>query len=364
MSRRRRTTTMFNLAFLDIMSCGFGAVVLVFLITKHSMSVHADEVNANLISEVDRIEEDVRDGSADMVRLRQALAKAEQAIADAKKKAVAIQDETEATRADLASIEQVAAAQEASEKKLRSDIETLEKQKKNVEGSKFGSDRQGHAARTVVGEGNRQYLTGLKVGGDRILILFDTSASMLDETIVNILRRRNMDPDRQRSAPKWQQALGSLDWLSAQLPLRSRFQIYTFAESWKPAVDGTAGKWLDVTGPELNKAVDAVKSSLPAGGTDLESVFQAINQLSPLPDNIYLITDGLPTRGEKPPRHGNVSGAERLKLFAEASRALPPGIPVNTILLQLEGDPMAPSSYWRLATQSGGSFLSPSEDWP
>ncbi|HSG90730.1 MAG TPA: hypothetical protein VLA56_16055 [Pseudomonadales bacterium] len=364
MARRKRSSSTFNLSFLDIMSCGFGAVVLVFLITKHSMSVHADEVNANLISEVDRIEEDVRDGQADMVRIREALAEAEQRIEDVQAKAVAVADTTEARRIELNRLKELAAAREASKKKLRTDIEDLEKRTQSLEGRRFGADQEGTAARSVVGEGNRQYLTGLRVGGDRILVLFDTSASMLDETIVNILRRRNMSEERQRSAPKWQQAVGSLDWLSAQFPLRSRFQIYTFAEQWQPALEGTEGKWLDVTGPDLDQAVEAAKAVLPHGGTSLAGVFDAINRLSPLPDNIYLITDGLPTRDDKEPRRGTISGRDRERLFGEALRILPPGIPVNTILLQLEGDPMGPANYWRLATATGGSFMSPSKDWP
>ena len=34
MPRRKRQASTFNLSFLDIMSCGFGAIVLVFLIKK------------------------------------------------------------------------------------------------------------------------------------------------------------------------------------------------------------------------------------------------------------------------------------------------------------------------------------------
>ena len=34
------------------------------------------------------------------------------------------------------------------------------------------------------------YLTGMRVGGQRILILVDASSSMLDEQLVNILRVR------------------------------------------------------------------------------------------------------------------------------------------------------------------------------
>ncbi len=46
----------------------------------------------------------------------------------------------------------------------------------------------GDKVRTFVGDGDRS----LKVGGQRIFVLVDASSSMLDETIVNIIRRRNL----------------------------------------------------------------------------------------------------------------------------------------------------------------------------
>jgi hypothetical protein len=30
----------------------------------------------------------------------------------------------------------------------------------------------------------------------------------------------------------------------------------------------------------------------------------------------------------------------------------------------MEGDPMAAAAYWNLARTTGGSFISPSKDWP
>ena len=53
------------------------------------------------------------------------------------------------------------------------------------------------------GEKKRQYLTGLKLGGQRTLILIDASASMLDETVVNVVRRKLMNDAARRRAPKW-----------------------------------------------------------------------------------------------------------------------------------------------------------------
>jgi hypothetical protein len=86
--------------------------------------------------------------------------------------------------------------------------------------------------------------------------------------------------------------------------------------------------------------------------------------MDPAPDNVFLLTDGLPTMGAEKPRGGRVSGEARLRLFNEAIRLLPSGVPVNIILYPMEGDPGAASAFWRLATFTGGSFLCPSRDWP
>jgi hypothetical protein len=59
-----------------------------------------------------------------------------------------------------------------------------------------------------------------------------------------------------------------------------------------------------------------------------------------------------------------VSGRTRLRHYESAVRGLTGRIPINVILFPMEGDPMAASSYWRLALKSRGSFFSPSEDWP
>jgi hypothetical protein len=86
--------------------------------------------------------------------------------------------------------------------------------------------------------------------------------------------------------------------------------------------------------------------------------------MTPTPDNIFLLTDSLPTMGKDKPWKKNVSEKKRLRLFNEAVRILPSRIPVNVILYHMEGDPAAASAYWRLAMVTNGSFFSPSRDWP
>jgi hypothetical protein len=80
---------------------------------------------------------------------------------------------------------------------------------------------------------------------------------------------------------------------------------------------------------------------------------------------LVVVTDGLPTQGATPPSlRKTVDGQARLKLFERAIGRLPSGVPINVILLPMEGDPMAPAAYWTLARRTQGAFLSPSSDWP
>jgi hypothetical protein len=103
---------------------------------------------------------------------------------------------------------------------------------------------------------------------------------------------------------------------------------------------------------------------VPTNGTNMEQVFRAIANMSPRPDNIFLITDGLPTLSDRGSNDALVTPSERIELYEDALEELPRGIPVNVILLPLEGDPSAAAAYWQLAQYTEGSFISPSKDWP
>jgi len=362
-ARRKRQSSTFNLSFLDIMSCGFGAVVLVFLIIDHSLEVEIQTVNAEVLAEVDLLEEDIREGEAGLVRLRNALDEADLEIVEADGLARRITEELDEYEALIASIEESGVSDTDAIAKLQAEINRLEDTIRLLE--EAAEAEAGRSAREFVGEGNRQYLTGLNLGGQRIAILVDTSASMLANQLINVIRLRNMDPALQKQAGKWTRTLATVDWLTAQLPVNAQFQVITFNTTAQPVIAETAGQWLQVADtPKLEAISLALRDQLPQGGTSLHNAFSALSDLPSPPDNIFLLTDGLPTQGERPPRGSKVSGNDRLKLFREAIRRLPGGVPVNIILLPMEGDPMAASEYWQLARASSGSFLSPSTDWP
>jgi hypothetical protein len=107
-----------------------------------------------------------------------------------------------------------------------------------------------------------------------------------------------------------------------------------------------------------------MKRVIPRKGTSLYNAVSAVKKMSPAPDNIFLLTDSLPTMGEGKPRAKKVSAKRRRGLFDQAVRLLPSRVPVNVILYPMEGDPMAASLFWKLAVDTKGSFFCPSGDWP
>jgi TolA-binding protein len=363
MARKKRQFTTFNLSFLDIMSCGFGAVVLVFLIIDHSVKVESKELNRDLLSEVNLLEEDITEGEEGLVKLRNVLSDVDLQMVEAQGRATRITEEIDNYEALIASLRDDGYTERADIEALKAEIRSLEEEVKKLRES--SQDNSGNSARTFVGEGNRQYLTGLNLGGRNIAILLDISSSMLSDKLVNIIRLRNMDPTIQRQADKWTRALNTMDWLTAQLPVSSKYQVITFNTQAGPALAGTEGKWLEVANQaQLESLSTQLRKITPSGGTSLENAFVALQALTPSPDNIFLITDGLPTQGARAPRGSKVSGPERQKLYRQAVKQLPSGVPVNVILAPMEGDPMAASEFWQLAQVSQGSFMSPSRDWP
>ncbi|MCB1689661.1 MAG: VWA domain-containing protein [Halioglobus sp.] len=363
MARKKREFTTFNLSFLDIMSCGFGAVILVFLIMNHAIEEESEILNENVLSEVSLLEEDVREGEKDMVRLRNTLSEVDQKMVEAQGLATRIAEDTEKFEAQIKSRKNEGYTESADIESLKAELLALESEVKELRQS--ATENTGANARDFIGDGNRQYLTGLNLGGKNIAILLDVSASMLAEKLVQIIRLRNMGESVQRKAEKWRRSLNTVDWLTAQLPVSSKYQVITFNTVAKPALPGTEGKWLEVANQaQLGEVSRALHSITPSGGTSLENAFLALHKLSPAPDNIFLITDGLPTQGTTPPRSSKVTGPERQKLYAQAIRQLPGRVPVNIILAPMEGDPMAVSELWQLALYTRGSLMSPSRDWP
>lgn len=361
----RRDTPVGLISFLDVMCCGFGAVVLLVVILNGSL-VEKRQTQSNAmrteIQELAQLEAFARDElartaadvamvDADEVRAAEQISKLEARLRDVRSRTQESQTRADAAKESAAAIQVQSAALGQAVTLLRT------KATQQWDGGKRPIG--------FSGDGQRQYLTGLKLGGERTLILFDSSASMLDDTIVNVLRWRNMPPEIARTAPKWTRATRTFHWLVANLRPGKQFQAYQFNSSAAPLLEGTGGRWISTDdNKSLTAALDAAAKIIPHGGTSLHRAFAAIGQMRPAPDSVVIITDGLPNIGARDEPGRLVSAEERFSLFNDAIKTIPNSIPINTILLPMEGDPAAAGAFWLLALLSQGSFMTPARDWP
>jgi len=359
---KRRPITPFSLSFLDIMFCGFGAVVLLVLIINAETVQARNEVFSDLRGEVVRLENEVIIGEENKVIAHNSLQASEQALVLMQGEARQVQNNLIEIEAGLTSLNLETSASRSHINKLKSDLKGLDKTTQQLSAEQA---KQGDKVHQFAGEGDRQYLTGLKLGGKRILIMLDASASMLDETIVNIVRLRNLDDQRKRSAEKWVRGRNTAEWLIANLPQNAKFQVQLFNTRSRAALTNSQNRWLSTGSAEdISGVVKTIRETIPQGGTSLYHAFRKAKQLEPRPDNILLITDGLPTQGKNTPSNTTVTSQQRLAHFNRAIKQLPNGVPVNTILLPMEGDVYAAAAYWELAVNTRGSFLTPARDWP
>jgi len=365
MARHRRPIEVFSMSFLDCMSCGFGAVILFFMIINAQVVHDVEETPEQEQGETTRLQYEILEQRKNMVLAKNSMERLKDEEIRAKDQIQQIIALIEKLKAELEKNDKDTLAKIKRIEKLQSDVKTLEEEHKRLLALEAKSLTEGNRVRQFTGDGDRQYLTGLKVGGERILVLVDNSASMLDRKIINILRRRNMSDAVKLRSLKWRQAVASVDWLSAQFPEDSKFQIYTFNNEPKPVLKGSDGIWLEVgDGKQLDEAIRLLRRTVPENGTNTRDAFAVITQLNPRPDNVIVLVDSLPTMNAADTERGMVTGQERLRFHYEAEAGIPSGIPVSVLLYPMEGDYNAAIAYWLLAYRTGGAFMSISKDWP
>jgi hypothetical protein len=352
--RQRKKSEGFNLAFIDIMSCGLGAVILVFMLVKHNVNDSSVELE-NLENDIQNLEVIKQDS----IQLLQSI---EAQLSEETSQEAAI-------RQKLAELQAALADKNADVENIAREIENL---KSDIVGIEV-KEKEDLLETEQLSEEN--YLLGLKVEGQRIAILVDSSASMTNEKLIDIIKTKNSSKKDKQQAKKWVRTINIVEWLLARLPKDSDIVVVTFSEKAK-----TLGKqgWMKASDPaSLPSILSDLNGLIPEGGTNLQAGLEMVNKYTP--SNLYIITDGLPTRGESSYKSLNpfascssltgksstISGACRIKLFQQTIKeSARSGVQVNVLLLPIEGDPDAINQYWYWSALTGGLVISPASNWP
>jgi hypothetical protein len=363
--RRRRAIEVFSLSFLDCICCGFGAVILFYVIISARSGIASAEHMEDLKSEAASLQKDLVTGRENLQRLRNTVDTTDAENATAAQELFHLSADLEVTKRELSAYDATSLARRERIEQLKSDVKSMEDGKRRLEAGSLDKGPPGQDIKAFRGTGDRRYITGIRMHGKHILILVDHSASMMHEDLVTIIRMRNMGIDQRKAAAKWRRAVDTVDWLLTQLPPGSSYQIIAFNTTAAPLLASSNGKWLDSgDAKSIAQNLTTLHDLVPENGTSFVNAFTAARNFIPRADQIILITDGLPTQGKSEGFGKYISASRRVRLFDDSIGSLPEGIPIDTILLPLKGEPQAEHRFWELARLTHGSLFMPSRDWP
>ncbi|MDY6983324.1 MAG: VWA domain-containing protein, partial [Pseudomonadota bacterium] len=103
--KKQRTFDPVSLSFLDVISCGFGAVVLIFLILDHSTNNEISSADPALAAEVSLLDQEIREGEEGLVAVRNTISDVDLQIVEAQGLATQIQQEINTFLEELAEME-------------------------------------------------------------------------------------------------------------------------------------------------------------------------------------------------------------------------------------------------------------------
>ena len=105
--RQAREISNFTLPFLSVMTGGFGAVVVIFLMIKPATETETTDVNRDLLSSSRQLDYQVRTSEENLTRLQQLLQQLQDEIEDAEERIEELLEETEIKEEDLEEAEKM-----------------------------------------------------------------------------------------------------------------------------------------------------------------------------------------------------------------------------------------------------------------
>lgn len=174
--RTRHALPEASLSFLDVISCGFGAIVLLLIIARVGDPAALDKLEEQLLGSVQELQAKLIDIRGESSRISQQLKSREEQLSELKERVARLQ-------AKLSSVEkqstQVSLSESREEQKLRLALQVLSEEMQRLQ---------------VSSENKNQYIGGVPVDSEYIIFVIDTSGSMqsaawqkVQKEMINIL---------------------------------------------------------------------------------------------------------------------------------------------------------------------------------
>jgi hypothetical protein len=178
MSRRsRRGIDIFNLSFLDVVSCGFGAIILLLVIVKVAEPHVIEQLAVDLSGLVVHLEAELHEIRGETVVLNRDLTSREEQLSEQRQKLARLQGELSAIRGQYAMTRNEHDAQSIIERQLATAKQDLSEEMRRLLGSGY------QRTRLVATIG------GVPVDSEYIIFIIDTSGSMRQNAWPLVLKK-------------------------------------------------------------------------------------------------------------------------------------------------------------------------------
>jgi Skp family chaperone for outer membrane proteins len=164
MRTHRRDIEIFSLSFLDVICCAFGAIILLFVLSKFAEPVIIDEVREDLQAEIARLEEELHEIRGETAVLDRELKGKKEQLAEEKKRLARLQGDLSDIKGRFAASHQHAEVKNIIEEKLATAMQELTEEMKRL------LKKQPQKIDSSVG--------GIPVDSEYIIFIIDTSGSM------------------------------------------------------------------------------------------------------------------------------------------------------------------------------------------
>jgi hypothetical protein len=164
MRSRRRDIQIFSLSFLDCICCAFGAVILLFVLSKFAEPLIIEEVKADLQSVIARLEEELMDIRGQALVLNRDLEAKKKQLSEEKTRLARLQGDLSEIEGQYAASKDYAQVQNIIEGKLATALQELTEEMRRL------LQQQPRKASSSIG--------GIPVDSEYIIFIIDTSGSM------------------------------------------------------------------------------------------------------------------------------------------------------------------------------------------
>jgi hypothetical protein len=181
MKKRRRDIEIFSLSFLDCICCAFGAIILLFVLSKFAEPMIIEDVREDLDSMIERLEEELFEIRGQTVVLNRDLTATTEQLSDAKDRLARLQGDLSKIKGQYATSKDDAEVQNIIEGKLARAKQELTAEMKRL------LKQQPPKVTSAVG--------GIPVDSEYIIFIIDTSGSMQRNawTLVQRKMRETLD---------------------------------------------------------------------------------------------------------------------------------------------------------------------------